>query len=422
MRLLALVDCDNFYASCERVFRPDLKQVPVVVLSNNDGCVIARSKEAKAMGIKMGVPWFKVKKSYLAQGGKVFSSNFALYGDLSKRVMNILEGMVKKIEVYSIDEAFLDLQHIQNTNHAHEFGVYCRNTIRQWVGIPVRIGIAPTKTLTKVASHVAKNTSGGMGVCCLSDQKDITRILKTLPIKEIWGIGYNLSRQLNQLGIYSAYELMQMDIRLIRKKFSVVLERTVRELRGESCIQIEDHYDPKKQIVVSRSFRGRIENLSALKPLISNFAVRAGEKLRQEKQKCSQVSVFISTSRFNQQLQYRGFNSFQLPCPVDDTRSILMGANTILNTIFRKGYPYAKAGILLSHFSHSTFLQKSLFEATDQQHLKQDTDLMQTIDALNDTQTQVYYASQYPARLSPVQKDMVSPKYTTNWWELPTTK
>ena len=422
MRLLALVDCDNFYASCERVFRPDLKQVPVVVLSNNDGCVIARSKEAKAMGIKMGIPWFKVKKSYLAQGGKVFSSNFALYGDLSKRVLNILEGMVKRIEVYSIDEAFLDLQHIHNTSHAHEFGVYCRNTIRQWVGIPVRIGIAPTKTLTKVASHVAKNTSGGMGVCCLNDQKDITRILKALPIKEIWGIGHNLSRQLNQLGIYSAYELMQMDIRLIRKKFSVVLERTVRELRGESCIQIEDHCDPKKQIVVSRSFKGRIENLSALKPLISNFAVRAGEKLRQEKQKCSQVSVFISTSRFNQQLQYRGFDSFQLPCPVDDTRSILMGANKILNTIFRKGYPYAKAGILLSHFSHSTFLQKSLFEATDQQYLKQDTNLMQTIDALNDTQTQVYYASQYPARLSPIQKDMVSPKYTTNWWELPTTK
>ena len=422
MRLLALVDCDNFYASCERVFRPDLKQVPVVVLSNNDGCVIARSKEAKAMGIKMGIPWFKVKKSYLAQGGKVFSSNFTLYGDLSKRVMNILEGMVKRIEVYSIDEAFLDLQHIHNTNHAHEFGVYCRNTIRQWVGIPVRIGIAPTKTLTKVASHVAKNTSGGMGVCCLNDQKDIARILKTLPIKEIWGIGHNLSRQLNQLGIYSAYELMQMDIRLIRKKFSVVLERTVRELRGESCIQIEDHCDPKKQIVVSRSFKGRIENLSALKPLISNFAVRAGEKLRQEKQKCSQVSVFISTSRFNQQLQYRGFDSFQLPCPVDDTRSILMGANKILDTIFRKGYPYAKAGILLSHFSHSTFLQKSLFEATDQQYLKQDTNLMQTIDALNDTQTQVYYASQYPARLSPIQKDMVSPKYTTNWWELPTTK
>ena len=422
MKLLALVDCDNFYASCERVFRPDLKKTPIVVLSNNDGCVIARSKEAKAMGVKMGVPWFQVKKKYLAQGGKVFSSNFPLYGDLSKRVMNILDGMVKRIEIYSIDEAFLDLQHIQNINQAHEFGVYCRNTIRQWVGIPVRIGIAPTKTLTKVASHIAKNANGGTGVCCLSSQKDISRILKTLPIREIWGVGHNLARQLNQLGVYSGYELVQMDIRLIRKKFSVVLERTVRELRGESCIQIDDHSEPKKQIVVSRSFRSRIQNLSALKPLISNFAVRAGEKLRQEKQKCSQISVFISTSRFNKQLQYRGFDSFQLPYPVDDTRSILMGANKVLNTIFKHGYPYAKAGILLSQFSHPAFIQKSLFAVTDQQHAKQDTNLMQAIDELNGAQTQIYYASQCPAGLSPIQKEMVSPKYTTNWWELPTTK
>jgi DNA polymerase V len=422
MKLLALVDCDNFYASCERVFRPDLKKIPIVVLSNNDGCVIARSKEAKAMGIKMGVPWFQVKKNYLAQGGKVFSSNFPLYGDLSKRVMNILDGMVKRIEIYSIDEAFLDLQHIQNTNQAYEFGIYCRNTIRQWVGIPVRIGIAPTKTLTKVASHIAKNTNGGTGIYCLSNQKDISCSLKALPIREIWGVGHNLSRRLNQVGIYSAYELAQADIRFIRKKFSVVLERTVRELRGESCIQIDDHSAPKKQIVVSRSFRTKVESLSALKPLISNFAVRAGEKLRHEKQKCAQVSVFISTSKFNKQLQYRGFNSFQFPCPVDDTRSILMGANKALNTIFRDGYPYAKAGVLLSQFSHPTFIQKSLFEVTDQQHLKQDTNLMQTIDGLNGDQTQIYYASQCPSGSSPIQKKMVSPKYTTNWWELPTTK
>ena len=422
MKLLALVDCDNFYASCERVFRPDLKKIPIVVLSNNDGCVIARSKEAKAMGIKMGVPWFQVKKNYLAQGGKVFSSNFPLYGDLSKRVMNILDGMVKRIEIYSIDEAFLDLQHIQNINQAYEFGIYCRNTIRQWVGIPVRIGIAPTKTLTKVASHIAKNTNGGTGIYCLSNQKDISCSLKALPIREIWGVGHNLSRRLNQVGIYSAYELAQADIRFIRKKFSVVLERTVRELRGESCIQIDDHSAPKKQIVVSRSFRTKVESLSALKPLISNFAVRAGEKLRHEKQKCAQVSVFISTSKFNKQLQYRGFNSFQFPCPVDDTRSILMGANKALNTIFRDGYPYAKAGVLLSQFSHPTFIQKSLFEVTDQQHLKQDTNLMQTIDGLNGDQTQIYYASQCPSGSSPIQKEMVSPKYTTNWWELPTTK
>ena len=422
MKLLALVDCDNFYASCERVFRPDLKRKPIVVLSNNDGCVIARSKEAKAMGIKMGIPWFQVKTAYLAQGGKVFSSNFALYGDLSKRVMNILDGMVKKIEVYSIDEAFLDLRHIQQPSQAHEFGIYCRNTIHQWVGIPVRIGIAPTKTLTKVASHVAKNKSNGTGVYCLSNKEQIAHILKTLPIEEVWGIGRRLSQQLNQLGTYSAYDLMQMDIRFIRKKFSVVLERTVRELRGEPCIQIEDNVDPKKQIVVSRSFRGKIENLNLLKPLISNFAVRAGEKLRHEKQKCSQVSVFISTSRFNKKLQHRGYHSFQFPCPIDDTRSILMGANRSLNTIFRSGYPYAKAGILLSHFSNPTCIQRSLFEATDQESFKQDTNLMQVIDGLNSYQTQIYYASQYPAGSSPIQKKMVSPKYTTNWWDLPTTK
>ena len=334
MKFLALVDCDNFYASCERVFRPDLRKKPVVVLSNNDGCVIARSKEAKAMGIKMGIPWFKVKNAYLAQGGKVFSSNFALYGDLSKRVMNILDGMVKRMEVYSIDEAFLDLQHIQQPNQAYEFGVYCRNTIRQWVGIPVRIGIAPTKTLAKVASHVAKNKRGGAGVCCLSSKKDIAHILKAISVDEVWGVGHRLSKQLNQLGTYSAYELMQMDIRLIRKKFSIVLERTVRELRGEPCIKIEDHTDPKKQIVVSRSFRGRINNLASLKPLISNFAVRAGEKLRHEKQKCSQVSVFIRTSPFNNRKpQHTGYKAIDLFNPTNDTRDILIAAKKALSII-----------------------------------------------------------------------------------------
>jgi DNA polymerase V len=215
---------------------------------------------------------------------------------------------------------------------------------------------------------------------------------------------------------------MQMDIRFIRKKFSVVLERTVRELRGEPCIQIEDNVDPKKQIVVSRSFRGKIENLNLLKPLISNFAVRAGEKLRHEKQKCSQVSVFISTSQFNKTLQHRGYNSFQFPCPIDDTRSILVGASRALNAAFRNGYPYAKAGILLSHFSNPTYIQRSLFEATDQESFKQDTNLMRVIDGLNSSRTQIYYASQYPAGSSPIQKKMVSPKYTTNWWDLPTTK
>ena len=423
MNLLALVDCDNFYASCERLFRPDLRKKPIVVLSNNDGCVIARSKEAKAMGIKMGVPWFQIKKAYLANGGQVFSSNFALYGDLSNRVMHVLEGMVNNIEVYSIDEAFLDLRHIQNSNHAYEFGIHCRNIVDQWVGIPVRIGIGPTKTLAKIASHVAKKKIGGTGVFCLHESLQIEHVLKHLPINEIWGIGRNLSRRLNDLSVYSSYDLMKMDTRLIRSKFSVVLERTVRELRGEQCLAVQNDREPKKQIIVSRSFRERTSDFDQLKPLISNFAVRAGEKLRHEGQKCSQVSVLIATSPFSKQAQYRGFHSIQFSNPVNDTRSILAGANQALQDCFRQGYAYAKAGVLLSQFSHSSVIQRSLFDDLHKSfYQKQNEDLMRCIDSMNAEGVQVYYASQCPGQVLPMNKKMMSPKYTTNWLELPTAK
>jgi len=423
MNLLALVDCDNFYASCERLFRPDLRKKPIVVLSNNDGCVIARSKEAKAMGIKMGIPWFQIKKAYLANGGQVFSSNFALYGDLSNRVMHVLEGMVNNIEVYSIDEAFLDLRHIQNSNHAYEFGIHCRNIVDQWVGIPVRIGIGPTKTLAKIASHVAKKKIGGTGVFCLHESLQIEHVLKHLPINEIWGIGRNLSRRLNDLSIYSSYDLMKMDTRLIRSKFSVVLERTVRELRGEQCLAVQNDREPKKQIIVSRSFRERTGDFNQLKPLISNFAVRAGEKLRHEGQKCSQVSVLIATSPFSKQAQYRGFHSIQFSNPVNDTRSILAGANQALQDCFKQGYAYAKAGVLLSQFSHSSVIQRSLFNDLHQSFdQKQNEDLMRCIDLMNAKGVQVYYASQCPGQALPMNKKMMSPKYTTSWLELPTAK
>tara|TARA_Y100000385_G_scaffold56091_1_gene53668 strand:- start:1735 stop:3006 length:1272 start_codon:yes stop_codon:yes gene_type:complete len=423
MNLLALVDCDNFYASCERLFRPDLRKKPIVVLSNNDGCVIARSKEAKAMGIKMGIPWFQIKKAYLANGGQVFSSNFALYGDLSNRVMHVLEGMVNNIEVYSIDEAFLDLRHIQNSNHAYEFGIHCRNIVDQWVGIPVRIGIGPTKTLAKIASHVAKKKIGGTGVFCLHESLQIEHVLKHLPINEIWGIGRNLSRQLNDLSVYSSYDLMKMDTRLIRSKFSVVLERTVRELRGEQCLAVQNDREPKKQIIVSRSFRERTSDFDQLKPLISNFAVRAGEKLRHEGQKCSQVSVLIATSPFSKQAQYRGFHSIQFSNPVNDTRSILAGANQALQDCFRQGYAYAKAGVLLSQFSHSSVIQRSLFDDLHKSfYQKQNEDLMRCIDSMNAEGVQVYYASQCPGQVLPMNKKMMSPKYTTSWLELPTAK
>ena len=420
MTLLALIDCDNFYASCERVFRPDLRTKPIVVLSNNDGCVIARSKEAKAMGIKMGVPWFQIERTYLAQGGQVFSSNFALYGDLSGRVMHILEGMVNNIEVYSIDEAFLDLQHMQANSHAYEFGIHCRNIVRQWVGIPVRIGIASTKTLAKIASHIAKQKIGETGVLCLRQQHHIDHALKNLPVHEIWGVGRNLSKRLNDLNIYSGYDLMQSDTRFIRDKFSIVLERTVRELRGEQCLKIQSSAEPKKQIIVSRSFKKRINDLEQLRPLVSNFAVRASEKLRHEAQKCLQVSVLIFTSPFSNHAQYKGFHSIQFSSPVSDTRSILAGVKKALNNCFRPGYSYAKAGVVLSQFSQHSIIQGSLFDEMDQSiEAKQDDGLMRCIDAMNAKQAQVYYASQFPGQLSSTSKMMTSPKYTTNWLDLP---
>jgi len=416
MKLIGLVDCDNFYASCERVFRPDLRKVPIVVLSNNDGCVIARSKEAKNMGIKMGVPWFQVKQSYLAKGGKVFSSNFALYGDLSKRIMHILGSMVKNIEIYSIDEAFLDLQHIQKTHQAHEFAIHCRKTIHQWVGIPVRIGIAPTKTLAKIASHIAKRETK-TGVVCLNKQDIILNTLKNIPVNEVWGIGRQLSNHLNKAKIVSAYDLATVNMRFIRKRFSIVLERTVRELKGEQCLEIQGFSNPKKQIIVSRSFRSRIDNLEVLKPLISNFAVRAGEKLRHEGQKCSQVSVFFSTSPFNKKLKHRGIYNMNFSNPTNDTRDILTGVKTILKKNFKPGYPYAKAGVLLSRFSSESIAQISLFEETNT--LKQNHALMKYIDSINQYQTQVYFTAQHHSSLSPMKLSMKSPRYTTNWYELP---
>jgi DNA polymerase V len=415
---LALVDCESFYASCERIFRPDLKNIPIVVLSNNDGCVIARSLEAKRMGIKMGVPWFKVKNFYLAKGGKVFSSNFTFYGDMSNRVMTILNGLAPETEIYSIDEAFLNLDELEKNYHLYDFGCYIRNLVKQWTGIPVRIGIAPTKTLTKIAIHEIKSLNKLSHVHKLITKEEITSALKNTPVNEIWGVGRRLSAHLQRSKITNALHLANTDPQQIRKRFSVVLERTVRELRGERCMHIEQNVASKKQIVVSRSFGKRVNNLESLKPIVSNFAVRAAEKLRNEKQKCSQVSVFVRTSSFNQNKpQHSGFKTIELLNPTNDTRDILLAAKKALIPIFKPGYDYAKAGILLGKFSDLRFKQYSLFD--NQNNLKENTKLMNYIDKMNAYETQIYFASQNTKQWSPMKQNMTSPKYTTNWYDLP---
>ena len=418
---LALVDCDSFYASCERIFRPDLKNVPIVVLSNNDGCVIARSAEAKKMGIGMGVPWFKVKDSFLSQGGEVFSSNFTFYGDISARVMNILEGFVPKVEVYSIDEAFLGLDELEKNYDLYDFGCHIRRLIKQWTGVPVRIGIAPTKTLTKIAINEVKRLNIPTKVHRISSNKDIRYALKNTPVGDVWGVGRRLNEHLSKARITSALHLADIDPRHAKRKFSVVLERTVRELRGQRCIGIEENITAKKQIVVSRSFGSRVTNLETLKPIVSNFAVRASEKLRDEKQKCSQVSVFVRTSPFSDHKpQYRGYKTIELVTPTNDTRDILAAAKKALVPIYKSGYDYAKAGILLSRFSNTFSKQYSLFRDPDEP--KENTKFMEYIDQLNSYQTQIYYASQNTSQWSPMKQNMTSPKYTTCWYELPLAK
>jgi len=414
----ALVDCESFYASCERVFRPDLKNIPIVVLSNNDGCVIARSTEAKKMGIAMGIPWFKVRELFLKQNGKVFSSNFTFYGDMSARVMNILEGFVPRVEIYSIDEAFLDLDSLKENYNLYDFGCHIRSIVRQWTGIPVRIGIAPNKTLSKIAINEIKRTNQPTSVMYLSTEKQIEEALKHTPVHKVWGVGRRLTNHLNNAGILTALDLANVNPRNIRKQFSVVLERTVRELKGERCLDLDDDISSKKQIVVSRSFGERVSDLKTLKPIVSNFAVRAAEKLRCEKRKCSQISVFVRTSPFNQNKpQHSGIKTIELFSPTNDTRDILAATKKGLLPIFKSGYDYAKAGIILNKFSDETIRQQLLFKDPDSP--KENTKFMHYIDQMNAYETQIYFASQNTKKWSPMKQNMTSPKYTTNWYHLP---
>ena len=414
----ALVDCESFYASCERVFRPDLKNIPIVVLSNNDGCVIARSTEAKKMGIAMGVPWFKVRELFLKQNGQVFSSNFTFYGDMSARVMNILEGFVPRVEIYSIDEAFLDLDSLKENYNLYDFGCHIRSIVRQWTGIPVRIGIAPNKTLSKIAINEIKRTNQPTSVMYLSTEKQIEEALKHTPVHKVWGVGRRLTNHLNNAGILTALDLANVNPRNIRKQFSVVLERTVRELKGERCLDLDDNISSKKQIVVSRSFGERVSDLKTLKPIVSNFAVRAAEKLRHERRKCSQISVFVRTSPFNQNKpQHSGIKTIELFSPTNDTRDILAATKKGLLPIFKSGYDYAKAGIILNRFSDETVKKQLLFKDPDSP--KENTEFMRYIDQMNTYETQVYFASQNTKKWSPMKQNMTSPKYTTNWYQLP---
>lgn len=422
MPVFALVDCNNFYASCEKLFRPDLKDTPVVVLSNNDGCVVARSREAKLLGIKMGVPVFQIKAEMQRHGILAFSSNYALYADLSSRVMRTLEEMAPRVEVYSIDEAFLDLTGIESAISLVEFGQQVRERIGHWIGITVCVGIAPTKTLAKLANHAAKKYPATQGVVDLTNPDRQRRLLALVPVDDVWGVGRRLFKRLNALGITTALDLANASPRVIRDQFSVVLERTVRELNGESCIELEEIPPTKKQIVCSRSFGAKVTQFELLREAVCEYATRATEKLRKEQQQAKVMTVFIRTSPFkDNEPQYSNSASGELLIPSCDTRDFIELANHLLKRIWKDGFRYAKAGVMLSNFYDPGMFQPGLFDDVSTRSNSQQ--LMSVLDTINQSGAgKVFFAGQGTKKDWSMKREHLSPAYTTRWDQLPRVK
>ncbi|ANC41689.1 DNA polymerase V subunit UmuC [Hafnia alvei] len=417
--MFALVDVNSFYASCEAVFRPDLHGKPIVVLSNNDGCVIARSAEAKKLGVTMGAPYFKQRRLFEQHGVHVFSSNYSLYGDMSQRVMLLLEAMVPRVEVYSIDEAFMDLRGVSHCHNLEAFGHEVREQIKRGTHLAVGIGIAPTKTLAKLANHAAKQWPQTTGVVDLSNKLRQRKLMALIPVEEVWGVGRQISKSLRTQGIDTALKLAEMDLAYVRRNYTVVLERTVRELRGESCLNIEDAVSAKQQIVCSRSFGERITEYQDLKEAICSYAERAAEKLRGERQFCKHVSTFIKTSPFAaHELHYNNLASARLEIPTNDTRDIIKHALICLDHIWKPDKRYQKGGVMLGDFYDHGISQLNLF---DECNPKPNSEaLMKVLDEINNKgRGKIWFAGQGIKRDWQMKRNMLSPAYTTRFSELP---
>ena len=417
--VFALVDCNNFYASCEKLFRPDLKHAPVAVLSNNDGCIVARSKEVKALGIKMGVPMFQVQDEIRKHGIVCFSSNYALYADMSNRVMTILEEEAPRLEVYSIDEAFMDLTGVDHVTDLLAFGKHVKAKVDQWTGITVGIGIAPTKTLAKLANHAAKKYPATGSVVDLMDANRQKRLLALLDVGDVWGVGRRTTAKLKARGIHTALDLANADPKSIRSEFSVVLERTIRELNGVSCLDLELVRPTKQQIICSRSFGHKVTDKQELREAISKYTTRAAEKLRGEKRLCRLVSVFIRTSPFiPNEPQYSKTLSAELPNPTDDTRDLLEVAGVLFSRLWRDGFRYMKAGVMLTDFYEHDAFQQDLFRADSTK--SNSKALMSVVDKINHSGIgNVFFASQGVSPQWAMKREHLSPRYTTKWDELP---
>ncbi|EGC6330207.1 Y-family DNA polymerase [Salmonella enterica] len=419
--MYALADVNSFYASCEKVFRPDLRNKPVVVLSNNDGCVIARSPEAKRLGIKMGVPWFQLKMTQFPEPVITFSSNYELYASMSNRVMSHLEELAPRVEQYSIDEMFLDMSGIDSCIDFEDFGRQLREHVRNGTGLTIGVGMGPTKTLAKSAQWASKEWPQFGGVLALTtgNPRRTEKLLSLQPVEEIWGVGGRISRKLSTMGITTALQLARANPAFIRKNFNVVLERTIRELNGVSCISLEEAPSPKQQIICSRSFGERVTTYEALRQAICQHAERAAEKLRGERQFCRHIAVFVKTSPFAVNEAYYGnVASEKLLLPTRDTRDIITAAVKALDSIWLDGHRYAKAGVMLNDFTPSGVSQLNLFD--EDQPRAQSNELMKVLDRINHSgKGKIWFAGRGIAPEWQMKRDMLSPAYTTRWSDIP---
>lgn len=416
--MFALADCNNFFASCERVFRPDLQGKPVIVLSNNDGCAVARSNEAKALGIKMGSPFFKIKHIVEKHNVAVFSGNMALYGDMSQRVRWVLEDFAPAVEVYSIDEAFLDLRGMDNI----DFDAYAKKISSEcWrlTSIPVSVGIAPTKTLAKIASKLCKQYPKLRGGCYMHRPQDIEKVLRKFPIEDVWGIGRRSCAKLLSMGVKTAWDYTQLPENAVRKLLALPGVRTWRELRGEPCIEFEDGFEAKQSICVSRSFAKEITDVEELSEQIANFASSMAEKLRQQRSVASEMAVFAYTNRFkDNEPQTYGNSLVHFEQPTNDQRTIVASAAAAAHEFYKRGYGYKKAGVVATHILQESDVVHSLFE--DSQAAEREHRITSALDAINGTfgRGTVKLAAQGSGRIKSASEKQ-SPHYTTLWDDIP---
>jgi len=415
MPIFALIDCNAFYCSCERICQPELKRVPVVVLSNNDGCIIARTSEAKALGIPMGAPYFKVRDQLRAAGVAVRSSNYTLYADISNRVMRTIADMVPGIEVYSVDECWADLAGVANLEG---LGRQVRARLLRDIGMPVGVGISTTKTLAKLANWAAKKWPATGGVVDLTDPARQEKLLRIAPVDEVWGIGRRIAPQLMVLGIKTAWDLAQFDIATLRKTFGVTLERTARELRGVSCLDMNEGPPPKQAICSSKMFGEKLQALAPIREALATYVTRAAEKLRSQQSVCGAIQVGLQTQVHNpHQPRYSNAQSVALPMPTDDTRDILAPALRALDAIYRPGFRYSKCSILLTDLSQRGEVTADLFAPAARAGSDK---LMAAVDAINKRE------GRGTVRLGRVpvdpgwgmKREMKSRCYTTRWDEV----